>query len=112
MNNDIELLKSYPSVSQVEQVLDKYEYPPLPLISALLNYSVPQIYVSLPKTAEAKLRCMFQTLIGLGNLLAKVSTLLKVSSNDHELKLYYNFLQSLADEQLFTNITKIENLLS
>lgn len=106
MNNDIELLKSYPSVSQVEQVLDKYEYPPLPLISALLNYSIPQIYVSLPKTAEAKLRCMFQTLIGLGNLLAKVSTLLKVSANDHELKLYYNFLQSLADEQLFTNITK------
>lgn len=101
--NDIDLLKQYPSVSQLEHVLDKDEYPSLPLISALLNYTVPQIYQSLPESVKVKLRCKFQTLIGLGNLISKITTLPGLNDG---LKVYYNLLQSCVDEQLFINITK------
>ncbi|KAI5970805.1 TEL2 [Candida margitis] len=100
MNNDIDLLKNYPSILQLDEILDKYDYPPFSVVSALLNFTVPQIYSSLPKTTETKLICKFQTLIGFGNLLGRVSSLLAEPNNDNELKLYFNLLQSVVDEQL------------
>ncbi|KAI5956008.1 TEL2 [Candida theae] len=97
MSNEVELLKNYPSVSQLEQILDKYEHTSFPLISCLLDYTVPQIYASLSEGTKAKLRCKFQTLIGLGNLLGRVA----LPSAD---KVYFDLLQSCVDNQLFVNI--------
>lgn len=104
MTNDIELLKNYPSITELDRVLDNYKNPSFPLISALLNYTVPQIYLSLPNSTESKLRYKFQSLIGFGNLLSKVSSVLNVPNSDAELRVYFDFLLSVVDEQFVVNI--------
>ncbi|KAI5950147.1 TEL2 [Candida jiufengensis] len=101
-NEDVEILKNSPSIDQLKEVLDKNEVS-FPVVTALLNFTIPQIYQSLPNDLKQQIKLKFQSLIGFGNLLSKVSTLKNTSSKE-ELKLFVDILQDVVDDELIPNL--------
>lgn len=96
MNGDIEQLKNQPSLEIVEDILLRNLHTPsFPYIIALLDFTIPQIYTSLPKKSKNLLLETFHSLIGIGNLLNRISTIGKINDKLELLKRFLGFLQDV-----------------
>ena len=74
------------------------ETPSFPYITALLEFTIPQLFDSI---RDSKILIQtFQTLIGLGNLLNRIST------RQEQSELYISILERVFDEGLALNLVK------
>ncbi|KAI5960810.1 TEL2 [Candida pseudojiufengensis] len=106
INEDVEILKNYPSLDQLKDILQRYPSPSFSIISALLNYTIPQIYKSLPNELQQIINSKFQTLIGFGNLISIISNLKNAVNSQNELILFMNILQDVVNDHLLSNLLK------
>ncbi|EGW30220.1 uncharacterized protein SPAPADRAFT_57650 [Spathaspora passalidarum NRRL Y-27907] len=111
METNIEVLKNYPNIDKVNgiliDVLSTNKNPPLQLISTLLNYTIPQIFSSLPNEVHINLIKVFQSLIGISNLV-NVIAVFKDGSHENKdvLQIYWQFLQELIDDKLVVELIR------
>ncbi|RCK65396.1 DNA replication checkpoint protein tel2 [Candida viswanathii] len=100
MDKDTELLKNQPSLDQVEAILShNVDHPSFPYIIALLDFTIPQIYSALTPSAGNLLVQTFQSLVGLGNLLNRISTIVKVSGKRELLQTFVRVLEEVVRDQ-------------
>ncbi|KAF6069159.1 Telomere length regulation family protein [Candida albicans] len=99
MEKDITELKNCPSIERVHEILvANVETPSFPYITALLEFTIPQLFDSI---RDSKILIQtFQTLIGLGNLLNRIST------RQEQSELYISILECVFDESLALNLVK------
>ncbi|KGR03236.1 telomere length regulation protein [Candida albicans P57072] len=99
MEKDITELKNCPSIERVHEILvANVETPSFPYITALLEFTIPQLFDSI---RDSKILIQtFQTLIGLGNLLNRIST------RQEQSELYISILERVFDEGLALNLVK------
>ena len=101
MEKDINELKNCPSIERVHEILmDNLYNPSFSYITALLDFTIPQLFDSLPHSDFKILIQTFQTLIGLGNLLNRIST------SKEQLHLYLTILQHVFNEELVVKLIK------
>ena len=108
MNNDIDQLKSQPSLGQVREILSRnVDNPSFPYTIALIDFTIPEIYTKLPKESKIILLKTFQSLIGIGNLLNRISVIQGVNDKLQLLKQYLEFLQDVFhSEELVVNLVR------
>ena len=75
----IRLLRSEPLLAQIDSIIADYlllEKPPaLLFVTTLLNYTIPQTLESLPAPTQNEIVKVFQSLVGLSNLVHSISLL-------------------------------------
>ncbi|RLV92756.1 DNA replication checkpoint protein [Spathaspora sp. JA1] len=107
MDADIELLKNYPNVDQVNEILVKIlstnKSPSLQVISALIQYTIPQILSSLPNEVRMNLVRVFQSLIGISNLV-NIIAVAREHQNKDVLEIYWQFFQELFSDKLILEL--------
>ncbi|KAG7664388.1 TEL2 [[Candida] subhashii] len=108
MNADIEILRNFPTVDQVNEILlkslESKSGPSFQLINALLNYTIPQIYPSLESNIRSNLINVFQSLIGIGNLVGAIASLKDQTERSKELKSFIDVLQMVVNEKLILQL--------
>ncbi|GEQ71531.1 hypothetical protein JCM33374_g5215 [Metschnikowia sp. JCM 33374] len=83
----MDILASSPSPAQIESCIQNTQLSNdvhlLRLVSALLKYTVPEAYVSLPETCQNAISRVFRTAIGLGNLSARIAMFSRSKADLH-----------------------------
>lgn len=96
--NVAELRKSSPSVQ-------------LSLITTLLEFTIPETYSQLPENVSKLIVQMFQSVVGIGNLIGKASQINREGKDEHEplMKIYLNLIDDVFEPKLILSLIKLNS---
>ncbi|CAK9442030.1 uncharacterized protein LODBEIA_P58200 [Lodderomyces beijingensis] len=109
MDQDVEKLNNYPSADELKEIVTRNSSTPsFSFVIAIINYTIPQVYVSLSPEVQWSIRRVFRSLIGFGNLVNKLFILkdapAPAPAAASELSLYWEILEQVFDEQLVPDL--------
>ncbi|CAK7892145.1 hypothetical protein CAAN3_01S08702 [[Candida] anglica] len=104
----ISILQNDPSALEIDESIDTLSQSKLTsslqliLVTTLLNHLIPKVYMNLPRDIQSRVVSVLRSIVGLGNLLGRISILCK--NNDQPLlKLYVEILQSVICPKLVSD---------
>ncbi|KAG2731006.1 hypothetical protein G9P44_006155 [Scheffersomyces stipitis] len=106
----VQLLRSEPSLAQIDSIIADYlssEKPPaLLFVTTLLNYTIPQTLESLPAPTQNEIMKVFQSLVGLSNLVHSISLLRNPQDSEQKkmLELYMKLLSMVFNLELIPTL--------
>ncbi|KAK6465995.1 telomere length regulation protein-domain-containing protein [Scheffersomyces coipomensis] len=107
----IDSLKRQPNENEIKSILNHFSKNPsdkviFQLITTLLNHTIPESYNSLSKPIQQDIIRLFRSLVGLGNLVTKISVLTSTDQNHVLVKLYLEILLQVFDKEIVLELIK------
>lgn len=106
----VQSLLNQPSIELVDSILNDVQkitdqVSLMRIVTVMLNHTVPELYSDLSHTQRMKLIEIFQTLVGLGNLVGKIVGLKEMKSPDLDLlTLYLRVLGNVLNDKLIMKL--------